>query len=247
MNKNANRGRVRPWRQHENDYLIANYATIDTKQIAEHLRRSVGGVYRHANMLGLKKPNYTKWTPGTQVGAEYRFKPGHSIGPRFQPGSTAGKAHWFRVGNVPHNKGTGTKKEPKRIAKPPKPIKEPTVKLCIWERCAALFDRYKELKQKDMQRILGLRSGSVSNALQTRPHGLFYIDRWVQVNRNFEAVYVAGNGYDAERPNKEEERQRERAIKIEKPDPIPHPVSWLWGVPTSTSYSPASPAERNAA
>jgi len=237
MNNNANRGRIRPWREHEDEYLKANYATVDTVEIAKHMRRSVASIYRRANRLGLEKQNQTKWKPGAQVGVEYRFKPGHTVGPRFAKGNTYGKK--FAPGNIPHNKGTGKPRESKQKRTPKEP-KATTNRLVIWERCAALFDKYRELKQKDMQRILGLRSGSVSNALSTRPAGLFHIDRWVQVGRNFEAVYVKGQGYDAEKPNKEIERERERVIRLEKPDRIPQPVSWLWGMPVETDYRKAA-------
>jgi hypothetical protein len=186
------RGRILPWRPHEDDYLRQHYATMSADAIAFFLRRAKGGVWQRAVRLGLSKPH----------------------GGNFQPGHT------------PANKGQRTK-------------------LRIWERIVALFEHHSELTQSDMASILDIPIGSISNSLGHRTEGLMHIDRWQLVDRHYIAIYVAGPGEDAEKPNQRlaKEFARESVLqRITEPDPIPRPIFGLWGMPVSTDYRKAAEA-----
>ncbi len=198
------RGRILPWRPHEDDYLRQHYATMPVEAIAFFLRRTKGGVWQRAGRLGLSKPHSGK----------------------FQPGHNHGVASRFKSGNAPANKGKRTK-------------------LRIWERVVALFDDHRELDQADMASLLEVPKGSISGALHQRPEGLMHIDRWVLIGKHYHAIYVAGPGEDAEKPNQrlaQQEIQAQAMKRIAEPDPIPRPIFGLWGMPVSTDYRKAAEA-----
>jgi len=194
------RGRILPWRPHEDEYLRENYATMPSNAIAFYLRRTESGVWKRASRLGLVKSNST----------------------RFQPGNQIGKLRRFIKGNAPANKGQRTK-------------------LRLWERAVALFDDHKELTQSDIARLLDVPMGSVSGSLSQRPKGLMRIDRWTLIGNHYHAIYVGGNGEDAPKPNKSAAREEVR-VRETKPDAIPKPTAWLWGLPTGTDYNQAGVA-----
>lgn len=138
---------------------------------------------------------------------------------RFKHGNTIGFDYAFKKGSIPANKGSRTK-------------------LRIWERAAALFDEHKELTQTDMARLLGVPSSSVSGSLVQRPKGLMHIDRWTLIGKHYHAIYAAGPGDDAEKPNKSAQLDAIHADMTRQsatPNPIPAPVHFLWGICIATN------------
>lgn len=190
------RGRILPWRDHEDEYLTANYSVMPGDAVAFFLGRTMQSVWARASRLGLSKQN-----PAC-------FKIGHK------------PVNAFQAGNIPATKGKRTK-------------------LRLWERAAALFESNKELTQADIASLLNVPLGSVSGSLAQRPDGLMYIDRWALINKHYVAIYAAGNSKDAPKPNKSAERAEVKR-KESKPQPIPSPTSWLWGVPQATDYNQAA-------
>lgn len=184
------RGRILPWRPHEDDYLREHYAILPCESIAFYLRRTQGGVWQRAKRLGLSKPHMGK----------------------FQPGNTLGNR--FTAGNTPANKGQRTK-------------------LRIWERVVSLFDEHKELSIREMAQLLDTTAGSVAGSLWQVPDGLLHIDRWILQGRDWAAIYVAGPGKDADKPNQQAAKDHERKQRIEQaqiPHPVPRPALGLWGL-----------------
>ncbi len=168
----------------------------------------------------LRRTNSGVWKRASRLGLS---KP--HMG-KFQPGNTLGATRRFAAGNTPSNKGQRTR-------------------LRIWERAVALFDSHKELTQSDMARLLDVPIGSVSGSLAQRPDGLMHIDRWQLVAKHYHAIYVAGHGDDAEKPNKTAHLiaiSADQKRKLAEPDPIPNPVAWLWGIPQATDYKQAAQA-----
>lgn len=193
------RGRVLPWRPHEDEYLVQNYATMPSRAIAFYLRRTESGIWKRASRLGLSKPN----------------------GSQFQVSNEIGRLRWFEKGNKVAAKGARTK-------------------LRLWERAVALFEDHSELTQSEMAQLLNVPSSSISGSLVQRPDGLIYIDRWQLVYRHYVAIYRAGQGPDAQKPNKSAHKA---APVIESPpQPVPQPTSWLWGLPIATDHNQAGVA-----
>lgn len=193
------RGRVLPWRPHEDEYLRQNYATMPCQTIAFYLRRTKSGVWKRASRLKLSKPN----------------------GSRFQPGNEIGKLRRFAKGHTPATKGQRTK-------------------LRLWERAVNLFQDHTELTQSEMAQLLGVPSSSISGSLVQRPDGLIYIDRWRLDFRHYVAIYRAGQGTDAPKPNKR--AHKAKPVIESPPQPVPQPTSWLWGLPIATDHNQAGVA-----
>lgn len=78
------------WTADEEAYLRAHYPDVDTQTIANHLNRGVRGVYGKAHVMGLSK------SPA--------FMASEASG-RMQAPLHGGRAHWFKKGSVPFNKG----------------------------------------------------------------------------------------------------------------------------------------------
>ncbi len=103
---------ARTWRAREDERLRALYPDVSTKEVARILRRSLFGIYGHANNLGLKKsaaymasPAACRLRRGDNVGAAYRFKPGHVPANKGVKGWQAGGRSaetQFKQGRRPH-------------------------------------------------------------------------------------------------------------------------------------------------
>jgi hypothetical protein len=81
----------RYWREWELDFLRRHYSSNPTEPIAAALRRPLKRVLAKANALGLRKSRELI----AAIAAERSARPGHG-----------GKAHQFKPGLVPWNKGT---------------------------------------------------------------------------------------------------------------------------------------------
>lgn len=145
---------------------------------------------------------------------------------QFKPGNTIGQMRRFKPGNTPATKGQRTK-------------------LRIWERAVALFADHAELTQTEIARLLDVPIKSISGSLAQCPDDMMHIDRWMLIGKHYHAIYVVGPGDDAEKPNKSAQLDAVRADverRSARPDPIPNPVAWLWGVPCATDYKQAAEA-----
>lgn len=172
----------------------------------------------------LRRTNSGVWKRASRLGLS---KP--HMG-KFQPGNTRGATRRFVAGNTPGNKGQRTR-------------------LRIWERTVALFADHAELTKTDIASLLDVPIKSISGSLAQCPDGLMHIDRWALIGRHYHAIYVAGPGDDAEKPNRsaaheeaQAARDRRNAELLTRPEPIPNPVAWLWGVPCATDYKQAAEA-----
>ena len=102
----------RAWGTGEDECLRALYPDTSTKEVARILRRSLFAVYGRAWYLGLKKsaaymasPAACRLRRGDNVGAAYRFKPGHVPANKGVKGWQAGGRSaetQFKQGRRPH-------------------------------------------------------------------------------------------------------------------------------------------------
>lgn len=76
------------WTEKELAYLREHYADMSAEDIAKKVRHKVGGIYSKAKELGLRKS------------AAFRSRCGHTVA-----STEAAKAHQFKKGHTPANKG----------------------------------------------------------------------------------------------------------------------------------------------
>lgn len=103
----------RPWQDWELEILRTQYADTPTKALSLSVRRSVTAIYGRAAIMGLRKseaylagPDACRLRRGDNVGAAFRFLPGHvpaNKGLR-RPGWSAGRMAetQFKPGARPH-------------------------------------------------------------------------------------------------------------------------------------------------
>lgn len=103
-----------PWTARELKIVRQFYAEISTREIAQLLGRKEGMVYQAANKMGLRKSEAylasaeaCRLRRGDNVGAAYRFKPGHAPANKGvrRPGWAPGRMHetQFKKGQMPHS------------------------------------------------------------------------------------------------------------------------------------------------
>ena len=183
----------------------------------QYLRDHYAGMTCSALAFYLRRTEASVWKHANLLGLSKNnlavFKSGNQVGAEFR----------FQAGNTPQNKGQRTK-------------------LRVHERIVQLFDHHAELTQADMCRLLDSPPGSISGALHQRPAGLMRIARWIKSGKNYIAIYRAGPGDDAPKPSQaaiEAERQAraeaQLAADLARPEPIPAPVEYLWGLCIKTS------------
>ena len=105
----------RYWRDDELSVLVRNYPHFPTQQIADQLGRTTKQIYCKAKNIGLRKSDAYLASAeachlrrGDNVGAQWRFKPGHESWNKGVKGSTGThpntRANQFKPGNVPHTR-----------------------------------------------------------------------------------------------------------------------------------------------
>lgn len=100
----------RPWTPAENDTMRELFGDTPTAVLAKRLRRTAGAVAAQASKLGLRKsaeylasPHACRLRHGDEVGADFRFKPGHepwNKGTHYVAGGRSA-VNRFRPGNRP--------------------------------------------------------------------------------------------------------------------------------------------------